>query len=257
MLETTRRSMLLTFWAFMLFLIASSALGKITDPRAPFDAVARVHQDVGLPFTLWGYCLDIALLAVLCGGVPVLFTAIRRAFAVKPIRVLALFKLRPKLLLRLLGGAFLFTVLFVGYLISTEMLFSPASSQQAMSTPLLLALNVLGGTAALTLLAFVVVVIVAALSAAVARGEFGTKLLNLALLAMILSACAMGVAAVVTTIWVIRLWLDAPQFAMSGDGLGGTGMAWVVAVIAAMALSTVVAAFACWRAVSARRSIPG
>jgi hypothetical protein len=240
----------------VLFLIASSALGKITDPRAPFDAVARVHQDVNLPFILWGYCLDIALLAVLCGGLPVLFTAIWRAFAARPVRVLELFKLRPKLLLRLLGGAFLFTVLFVGYLISTEILFSPASSQQALSTPLLLLLNVLGGTAALTVIAFVVVVIVAALSAAVARSEFGPKLLNLSLLAMLLSTCAMGIAAVATTIWVIRLWLDAPQFAMSGDGLGGTGMVWVVAVIAAMAISTVVASFACWRAVSARRPLP-
>ncbi len=45
-----------------------------------------------------------------------------------------------------------------------------------------------------------------------------------------------------TAIWTIRLWVDAPQFAASGSGLGNGQTAWVIAIIAAMAVSTVVTA---------------
>jgi hypothetical protein len=38
------------------------------------------------------------------------------------------------------------------------------------------------------------------------------------------------------------LWVDAPQFAASGSGLGKGQTAWVIAIIAAMAVSTVVTA---------------
>jgi len=45
---------------------------------------------------------------------------------------------------------------------------------------------------------------------------------------------------VATAIWTIRLWIDAPQFAASASGLGNGQTAWVIAMIAAMSISTVI-----------------
>jgi len=188
------------------------------------------------------------LLFVLLGGLPVLFMAVKRAFAGEAAGVVALFRLRVKWLLRLLVGALCCAGLLIGLIVGTELLFGgPPSTAGQPATPqgfLLSGLLLLGGA---VLVVFVLMVIAAALSAAVVRSEFGPKLLVFVLGTMIASALGMGVTALATVVWVARFWVDAPQIAMSNADLGSVGLSWVVVVIAAMAMATVAAVLASWR----------
>ncbi len=117
MLPTVRRSMVAVFWAFVLFLFASIALGQTADPVAPFDAVGRLHPEVAITYAIFTHSGEIALLAVLLGGLPILFTAVKRAFAGGPFSVLKLFLIKPKQALLLLGAALLISICFVGYIL--------------------------------------------------------------------------------------------------------------------------------------------
>lgn len=253
MVQTMRRSMIITFWAFLLFALAYIALGRITDPRPPFDAVARSHREVNAAFTTLAYGGQIVLLAVLLGGLPVLWSAVRRALVGRRAGVLALFRLRRKWLLGLLGGALLCVLLLIGTIIGTELLFGASSASAGQpSTPARLLWTGLVLFAATVLVLYLLLVLAAALSAAVARSDFGPGLLTFALAMMIVSALGMGVTAVATAVWVVSFWTDAPQVAVSSVGLGRVGLSWVIVVIAAMLLATCAALLASWHGWRAR-----
>ena len=87
---------------------------------------------------------------------------------------------------------------------------------------------------------FVVLALGTSLSLAVLRSEFGPGMLRFALAPIGILALTMATATVATAIWTIRLWIDAPQFAASASGLGNGQTAWVIAMIAAMSISTVI-----------------
>ena len=95
MLPTMRRSMIITLGAFIFFGVAYLFLMHVADPRPPFDAVASIHPDIGLAFAVINWSAQIALLAVVLGGVPILFSAIRRTVVEKR-NPLTLFVIRPK-----------------------------------------------------------------------------------------------------------------------------------------------------------------
>ncbi len=247
MLPTIRRSMIATFWAFILFLFAYTAFGHTADPAAPFDAVGRVHPEIALTHTLVSYSGEIALLAIVLGGLPFLFMAVKQAMPGGPRSVAKLFLLQPKQALLLLGVALLITICALGFLLATQYIFgpppcTPTNGCIAGQPPLLIAGSFAAIIAGLTLGLFFVLVIGTSLALAVSRSEFGTSLLRFALLPIGILALAMAVATIATAIWTIRLWVDAPQFAASGSGLGDAQTAWVIAMIVAMAASTVITA---------------
>jgi len=247
MLPTVRRSMVATFWAFVLFLFAYAAFGRTADPVAPFDAVGHVHPEIALTHALVAYSGEIALLALVLGGLPILFTAVKHALPGGPLSVLKLFLIKPKQALLLLGAALLISICFVSYILATQYIFGlpPCTSTNGCvvgQPPLLLALGVAEIIGSITLGVFVVLALSASLSLAVLRSEFGTGMLRFALVPIGLLALTMATATVASAIWTIRLWVDAPQFAASGSGLGNGQTAWVIAIIAAMAVSTVVTA---------------
>ncbi len=253
MLQTTRRSIIVAFWAFLLFALAFIALGRITDPRSPFEAVAQVHQDVNVAFTGLAYSGYLVLLVVVLGGLPLLFNAFRTALIHKT--GFAIFRLRAKHLLWLLAGAFGCAVLLVGTIIGTELLFgtSPSSGGQP-ATPLGWLLSGLALVGGMTLGIFVLFLLAALLSAVVARSVFGEKLLVFALVAIAVCVLGMGVTTVATTVWIARFWQDAPQVALNSDALGRVGLSWVVVVILAMLVATIVALLANWQGWRARVS---
>jgi len=246
MLSTIRRSMIAAFWAFVLFMLAYTALGRTADPIAPFDAIGRVHSEIAIAYTIIAYSGEIALLAVVLGGLPILLVALKHAVSsAGPRGVLRLFAIRPKQAFMLLGVALLISVCFLGYLLGTEAIFGlpscTASSGCLAGQPLLV---LVGGFAAIiaviTLIVFVILLITSSLSLAVLRTEFGTGMLRFALVPIAILALVMAAATLATATWMIRLWIVAPQFAASGVGLGNGQTAWVIAIIAAMALSTIV-----------------
>lgn len=245
MLSTVRRSMIATFWATLLFLFAYVAFGQTADPTAPFNAIGLVHPEIALTRALTAYSGAVALLALVLGGLPFLFTAVKQAIAGRPRSVVRLFAMRPRQALLLLGAALLITIGWLGFLLATQYIFGPppctATNGCITGQPLgLLILSFAAIVGGLTLGVFVVLALGASLSLAVSRSEFGTGMLRFALVPVGILALAMATATVSTAIWTVRLWVDAPQFAASGSGLGNGQTAWVIAMIAAMAVSTVV-----------------
>ncbi len=247
MLPAVRRSMVVTFWAFVLFLFADAAFGHTADPAAPFDAVGHVHPEIALTHALVAYSGEIALLAIVVGGLPILFTAVKHAIPGGPPSVAKLFGMRPKQTLLLLGAALLITICSLGFLLATQYIFGPPPCTStngcvAGQPPLLLALGFAAIIGGITLCVFVVLAISASLSLAVMRSEFGMGMLRFALAPIGILALTMATATVATAMWTIRLWIDAPQFAASASGLGNGQTVWVIAIIVAMAVSTVVTA---------------
>ena len=247
MLPTIRRSLIATFWAFILFLFAFTALMRTADPVAPFDAVGHLHPEVATTYALFAHSGIVALLALLLGGLPILFTAMKRDFASGPLGVLKLFLIKPKQALLLLGGAWLIAVGFLSYLLGTAYLFAfpvtlcPATQQCLGQQSLgMKALNLAALIGGMTLLVFVVLVLTASLSLAVLRSEFSRGMLRFALVPIGTLTLIMAISTVATAIWTFRLWVDAPQFAAGGSGLGDGQTAWVIAIIIAMAISTVI-----------------
>jgi hypothetical protein len=243
MLPTIRRSMVATFSAFVLFMIASTALARIADPRAPFDAVGRIHPEIAIAYSIIMNSVNIALLLIMLGGFPFLFTAVKHAIPGGPRGVLKLFVIKPKQALLLLGASLLITICFLSYLLATEFLFS-SQHQTVTNTypPLILALSFIVLSSAITLFVFMILAIATSLSLAVLRSEFSERLLHFALMPIALLALVMGLATLAATTWLIRLWIATPQFATSASGLGNGQTAWVISIIGSMALATLVAA---------------
>ncbi len=245
MLPTIRRSMVATFGAFVLFLFAYAAFGHTVDPVAPFEAVGRIHPEVALSYTFVAYSGEIALLALVVGGLPMLFIAVKQSIPGGPKRVIKLFLLKPKQALYVLGVAVLITVFTLGFLLTTQYIFGPppctATNGCIAGQPLLLMMLgfavIVGG---ITLGVFVVLVICTSLSLAVLRSEYSKGMQRFALIPMGIIALAMATTTIAASIWTIRLWIDAPQFAASGSGLGDGQIVWVIAFIATMVVSTVV-----------------
>ena len=245
MLPTIRRSMVATFGAFILFLFAYVAFGRTADPVAPFDAVGLVHPEVALTHTLVAYSGEIALLALVLGGLPILFMAVKQAIPGGPRSIVKLFVIKPNQALCLLGVALLITICSLGFLLTTQYIFGPPPCTAtngciAGQPPLLLVLDFAILIGSITLGIFVVLVISTSLSLAVLLSKFGTGMLRFALIPIGIIALAMATSTLAAAIWTIRLWVDAPQFAASGSGLGDGQTVWVIALIAAMAVSTVV-----------------
>ncbi len=245
MLPTMRRSMIATFGAFVLFMLAYTALGHTTDPSAPFDAVGRIYPQIAIAHSILAYSGSIALLAIVLGGLPILFTAVRHAIPGGLRNVLRLFAVRRKLAVNLLGSALLITICFLAYLLGTQYIFGPppctlSNGCIAGQPPVLVALSFVAIIGVLTLIVFVILAITASLSLAVLRSEFSERLLRFSLVPVGILAIAMCAATVAATTWLISLWILAPQFAASGSGLGYGQTAWVIAAITAMTLATLI-----------------
>lgn len=245
MLPTIRRSMIAAFGAFVLFMLAYIALGRTADPSAPFDAIGRIHPQIGIAHSLLAYSGVIALLAIILGGLPILFTAIRHAISRGPRNVIKLFVIRPKQALLLLGVALLITICFLGYLLATQYIFgpppcTPTNGCVAGQPPFILALGFAAIIGVITLFVFIILAITTSLSLTVVRSQFSQELLRFTLVPVAILAVTMGAATVSATVWLISLWVLAPQFAASGSGLGNGQTAWVIAIIATMALATLI-----------------
>jgi hypothetical protein len=249
MQQTVRRSMITTFCAFVLFGIGYAAIGRVADPVEPFNAVARLYPVIGVAFKIFTYGGVLAFLVIVLGGLPILFTAIKRATPGGLRGILRLFVIRPKPALKLLLASLLITICFLGFLMATEYYFSPpqpcAPGICVASQPLILI--ILGFAAILgvvTLFVFVILAITTSLSQAVLRSEFSETMLRFGLLLVAITTLIMVCATIAAAFWVASLWIVAPQFAASSVGLGNGQTAWVIAIVLAMAFATTLSATA-------------
>ncbi|MDQ2907052.1 MAG: hypothetical protein M3Y81_26370 [Chloroflexota bacterium] len=256
MLPPMRRSILLTFVAFALFGIAYVFLMHIIDPAPPFQAVARRHADIQLAYSAIQGGAVVAFLAIVLGGLPILFAAFKSALARSQGHPLALFAVRPKQLLILLGLTLALEIGFFVFLIAAQAIFSGGlPSAPPFSLPPLAVLSQLG---LLALFTFVLLAGTAWVARIILRSELSVAMLRYALIPMALAVLAMSVSLVATIVWTVMLWVDAPQFAAS-QGLGPAGLRGdlggsegVIIVVAMMALAAGAAVVALGRGLRAR-----
>lgn len=249
MQQTVRRSMITTFCAFVLFGVGYIAIGRVADPVEPFNAVARLHPVIGIAFKIFTYGGVLAFLVMLLGGIPVLFTAVRRALPGGLRGILRLFVIRPKPALKLLVASLLIAACFLGFLLATEAIFSPPQACTpgicVASQPLIVI--ILGFAAILGVVALFVFIILAmatSLSQAVLRSEFSEAMLRFALLPVAITTLIMACATLAAAFWVASLWIATPQFAASGAGLGNGQTVWVIAIVLSMTFATTLCATA-------------
>ncbi len=247
MQQIVRRSMITTFCAFVLFGVGYVAIGRVADPVEPFNTVAQLHPVIGVAFKIFTDSGVLAFLAVVLGGIPVLFTAVRRALPGGLRGILRLFVIRPKPTLKLLVASLLIAACFLGFLLATEAIFSPPQACTpgicVASQPLIVI--ILGFAAILGVIALFVFVILAfatSLSQAVLRSEFSEATLRFALLPVAITTLIMACATLAAAFWVASLWVVAPQFAASAAGLGNGQTLWVIAIVLSMALATTLSA---------------
>ncbi len=235
-----RRAMIVTFAAFMVFALAFTALMRLTDPRAPFNAVAKAHTEVRIAFSVMNNGAIIAFLAIVLGGIPVLVAACNYALIEQKRNPLRLFFLKPGQILAMFSISVLFTIglmiyfVLMNFLVGVPILGAPDPALPPFVFFLLLL--VLG--LIISLLVFGFLLMTTALALVVKRGVFDERLLRLSLLPIAITTIAMGVTLVATCVWIVCLIVDAPEFARSGDGLGQGNIAWLVAIVVAMLLAT-------------------
>lgn len=258
MLLGMRRSMLITLGAFIFFAMAYLFLMQVADPRRPLDAIASAHLDIQLAFAFINWGAAIAFMAVVLGGLPILFVAVKHAIAEKRSNPLALFMLRPKQVVMLVALTLIVEVGFFAFLITAQ--FIAAAPSLPRQTPIvpLPPLEIASQLGVITLFTFLLLAGTALITRIILRSEFSAGMLRYALIPMTITTLAMGVSFVATIVWLVRLWVDVPQFADS-QGLGVAGLRGdiggsegVVVIVVMMALAAAVAAFACGRGLRSR-----
>lgn len=219
MLRTQRHSMLIIFIAFVFFGVTWLFFHGLNDPSSEWDPIVRLHPEVGAIFSVFSTAGEVAFLMILVSGLPIIFTALKRALATKRRDVLTLFG----------AAAFMIVVLAVAITLIINRLWNGGYN---------------GGVFGLLALATLVVVTVS-VSVAVARSEFSAPVLRFALAPAAMVTVAMGVALVAAIVEIFLLSKDAPQLV--------NGVNYWIPV---MAISTGFAGVALWRGLRARTPKP-
>jgi hypothetical protein len=237
MLPLLRRSMIVTFGAFVLFGLAYLYLLRIIDPLPPFEAVGRLHPEIGLAYTLIRDSADLAFLTVVASGLLLFGLTLKQALVARQRDVLVRF-----------GWTALTMIVFV---VGTVILFE---LPRALVIDPWIQIAYLG-FGLLCLIGSTVLV-----SQIILRSTWGPKIGRFVLLCMALLMLTMGVSLLATIVWIVRLWMAVPQFAASqgldpagllGNLGGSTGVA---LVILTMFGATAGVLSALWRGLHARPS---
>lgn len=236
--ERMRGSVLLGLWAWTFLVVAGVGFQKMTEYE-DFVRAARDNVAVGVAFYAVVVGAVLALAAVVVGGAPIAFAALRKALTEGRRDVPLLFCVPP-----------LSLVAFVGYTLVLVGVVYPALGSPAVHDPVNVAL----------FLSLVVAFLLAALasawavSAAVRRSEIGGRPLRFALYPAAVAAFAMVVVLVGTAVWGLALRAQAPTLFAGDDGILSTPTyaTWLT-VVAVMSVSTAVALAATVRGLRARR----
>ena len=218
-------------------LVAGMGFQKMTEYE-DFVRAARDNVAVGVAFYAVVVGAVLALVAVVVGGAPVAFAALRKALAEGRRDIPRMFCVP---LLSFAG--------FVGYALLTVGVVYPALGRPALHDPVNVALFLsLVGAFLLATGASV-----KAVSAAVRRSEVGMRPLRFALIPATVAAFAMVVVLVGTAVWGLALRAQVPTLFAGDEGILSTPTyATWLAIVAVMVVSTTVALIATVRGLHAR-----
>lgn len=236
--ERIRGSVLLVLWAWAFLVVAGAGFRKVTEYE-DFVRAARDHVSVGVAFYAVVVGAVLALAAVVVGGLPVAFAALRNALAEERRDVPLLFCVPPLSFAGFLGYAFVLAKVIYPFL------GRPAVHDAANVT---LFLSLAG--------AFLLAAIASAwaVSAAVGRAEVGERTVRFALYPATVAAIAMVVVLAGTVVWGLALRAQSPALYAGDDGILATPTyATWLAIVVVMAASTAVAVAATVRGLRARR----
>ncbi len=225
-----RHSALIVFWAWVGFVLAGLGFGGVLDDN-PF---MNTNATAGLRLAVYGVQAGawLALLAVMAGGLPVAYAMVRRALATGRRDVLMLLAVPP------LCGVIV--TLHFAVLVVVANAVKPAAAPTAFAVALFVGFVALFAASA--------VVCTVAVSVAASRIDLGDSAYRAVHAPAILAALAMGFTLFAVVMWGVAAYTHAPQLFETGPGLWGVRMAvaWV-AIVAAMAVATAVAATASLR----------
>jgi hypothetical protein len=213
MLKTLRASLLTMFCAYSGFIIAGVGFQKMTEYDDFVDA-AQSHALIGTSFTLVVIGATLALLAALVGGLPIVFTIVKAAFATRRIGHVLLLA-APLLLFALLSVA------------------PPIVGSLPMIAARGLFVTILVGFVALS---------AGAICVAVTRSQIPDSLLRFAMFSSTVLTGSMVLMLIATIVWGIGLQQSVPQLFGSNEGImaSSTAGTWI-GIVAGMALTTIVA----------------
>ena len=237
MIGRMRGSVLAVLWAWVGVVMAGVGFQKMTEYE-DFVRVARENAAVGVSFDAVVAGAVVALAAVLVGGAPIVFAAVRGALA----------EGRKDVPL-LLCVPLLSVAAFIGYVFLVGEVVYPAlghlTARGGVNVALFLSL------AGVFLLA--AVASAASVSAAVRRSEVGERIYRFALYPAGLATLAMVMVSTATLVWGLALWAQAPTLFVGHDGILATSTVatWLV-ILAVMGGCTCVAVAAVVRGVRAR-----
>ena len=231
-----RRSVLLVLWAWAGVMAAGVGFQKMTEYE---DFVRAAHESapVGVAFDAIVVGALIALVAVLAGGAPIIFAALRNAIGSGRKDVPLLLCVPP-----ITAG------IFVGYVLVLVRIVDPIFGDPAVHDPV----NVVLFVSIVVMFMLAVLASTASVSAAVGRSGVGERLYRFALYPAALAAVAMVVVSAATVVWGLALWVQDPALFAGDDGILATPTAasWlvVVAVMGCSACTAVAAAVSGFKA---------
>ncbi len=236
MLQRLRSSAITAFCAFVIFGLAVGFLGRTADPHAPFAAVAKVHPEVGIAYSIINRSFTAGSLLLLIGGIPVILSAFRRTVLRDRRNPFALFALRWRAVLWLYLGSL---ALVLGYIVFTALSrvaggLPPFPTLAPAQIPLFLVAML-----ALALVPFIIALVTALISIAVWRSDISAGVLRFARIPALLLALSMLTGLIATCFWTARLWIDDRAFFNSDAGLSG---GWPMLIIIPMMLIAVLLA---------------
>ncbi len=237
MLERLRWSVLGVLWGWVLFVLAGVGFQKMTE-YDDFVQVAQRNFLVRSAFDAIVAGAWLSFAAILIGGLPIVFVALKSAFTQRRREVMLLFLVPPLSL-----GA------FVGYVLLLTRIVYPAEGRMTIhSSP-----NIALFSSIVAVFVLAAVASTAAVCRAVTHAAVGENLYRFAFYPAVLAAGAMCVGLISVVVWGVALKVQAPAL-FGGDGgilATSTAATWL-SVVLGMALSTGLAAVAIIRGFSPR-----
>lgn len=249
MTNRLRSSAIAVFCGFAVFVLAYAGWARLTDPQAPFTAVARAHGEVMIAWDAAQVAATVAGLAVLVGGVPILLVALVGAWRGGRRGILTLF-----------AWPVVGCVICAALLVAAEAVAPPIPPGQQVR-PVTGAFAILG--ALFFLAAFATFAGgTASVAIAVSRSAIGARVLRYAVWPAAVAVAAMAATLTATLLWALLLWRAEPRIygGFLGDcantqcygPIADIGVGGVAFVAGLMAIAVVIGVLALSRAFAAR-----
>lgn len=220
MAHRIRSGEIAVFCAFVLFCLAWAPIQQMRDPLPTWESVVRVHPEIRTALDAVNAAGLLALLAILAGGLPILFSTLRSAASARRWSVLLLF-----------GVPFLMLALIALYALLASGTWTQRAAPGSQDFTPLAAMLQLGF---FVLFLLTIVVSVAAVARAVSRSDLGERVLRFALVPAAVATAALLAALVATAVLAALTISEAPE----------VGSGWTMAIVLAFALAAVVVSLA-------------